>query len=122
MFLTQKEMHRKAEEYLHDRSRLLEVIDLSDLDYCMKKICYEYVRELLCDLSASHTYTLHDAYDLFFYNFFLRFADVNKAIVNFIEWAEKETRHTLRTDRRGERCFSENTNEDLKNTNEESKN
>lgn len=57
----------------------------------MKKVCYEYMRKLLCDLSASHTYSLHDAYEIFFSNFFLKFADVNDAIINFIEWAEKET-------------------------------
>ena len=49
------------------------------------------MRKLLCDLSASHTYSLHDAYEIFFSNFFLKFADVNDAIINFIEWAEKET-------------------------------
>lgn len=91
MFLRSDEANNRVEEYLHDKYRLLEVIDLSSLDCSMKKVCYEYMRKLLCDLSASHTYFLHDAYEIFFSNFFLKFADVNDAIINFIEWAEKET-------------------------------
>lgn len=91
MFLRPDEVNNRVEEYLYDQSRLLEVIDLSSLDCSMKKVCYEYMRKLLCDLSTSHTYSLHYAYEIFFSNFFLKFADVNDVIINFIEWAEKET-------------------------------